>query len=94
VEVRWVRRALANLDELAEYIARDDLEAAVGVVELIKLGVEQLPSFPGLGRSGRVAGTRELVIAGTPYVVPYRIRDARVEVLRVIHSARKWPMKF
>ena len=88
MEVRWVRRALANLDELAEYIARDDLEAAVGVVELITLGVEQLASFPGLGRSGRVAGTRELVIAGTPYVVPYRIRDARVEVLRVIHSAR------
>jgi toxin ParE1/3/4 len=87
VEVKWVRRALANLDELAAFIARDDFEAAASVVESIKLTADQLGSFPALGRSGRVAGTRELVIAGTPYVIPYRIRDERIELLRVIHSA-------
>ncbi len=88
-----MRRALANLDELAEYIAQDDFGAAASVVELIKLRVDQLGSFPGLGRSGRVVGTRELVIGDTPYIVAYRIRDDRIEVLRVIHGARKWPPK-
>ena len=88
-----MRRALENLDELAAYIARDDFDAAASTVELIKLRVDQLASFPALGRTGRVAGTRELIIAGTPYLVPYRIRNDRVQVLRVIHSARKWPTK-
>jgi plasmid stabilization system protein ParE len=85
---------LANLDEIAAFIARDDFEAAASVVESIKLSVDQLGSFPALGRSGRVAGTRELVLAGTPYVVPYRLREGRIEVLRVIHTARKWPTTF
>jgi addiction module RelE/StbE family toxin len=93
LEVRCVRRALANLDELAAYIARDDFEGAARKVELIRANVDQLAFFPALGRTGRVTGTRELVIAGTSYVVPYRIRQDRIEVLRVIHSARQWPRK-
>jgi toxin ParE1/3/4 len=40
---------------------------------------------------GRVPGTRELVIPGTPYIVPYRVRANAVEILRVFHAARKWP---
>jgi plasmid stabilization system protein ParE len=46
-----------------------------------------------MGRAGRVTGTRELVVAGTPYIVPYRVRVEAVEILRVFHAARKWPEK-
>ena len=53
--------------------------------------VEQLVTHPALGRPGRVAGTRELVVIGTPYLIPYRIRDKSLEILRVFHAARKWP---
>jgi len=52
-----------------------------------------LKKNPALGRAGRVAGTRELVVAGTPYVVPYRVRGEAVEILRVFHAARRWPEK-
>jgi toxin ParE1/3/4 len=43
-----------------------------------------------MGRVGRIAGARELIIAGTPYIVPYRLRGDEIEILRVIHNARKW----
>ena len=94
MRVRWLRRALSNLDEEAEYIARDDPDAAVRTVERIATSVERLAIHPALGRAGRVPGTRELVVSGTPYVVPYRVRGATVEILRVFHAARKWPEKF
>ena len=50
-----------------------------------------IPENPGIGRSGRVPGTREFVVAHTPYIVPYRVRHGMVEVLRVYHGARRWP---
>jgi len=49
---------------------------------------------PAMGRAGRVAGTRELVVAETPYIIPYRVRGDAVEILRVFHAAREWPEKF
>ena len=94
MQVRWLRRALKNLDEEAAYIARDDVEAAARMVERIASAVDRLASYPASGRPGRVLGTRELVISGTPYIVPYRIRGDTLEVLRVFHGARKWPDKF
>ena len=92
MQVRWLRRALKNLDEEATYIARDDPVAAI--VERIVASVERLGRHPASGRPGRVPGTRELVVSGTPYLVPYRVRGETVDILRVFHAARKWPEKF
>ena len=86
--VRWLKRALANLEAEAEYISRDSAAAAQRVVTAIEQAISLLADHPGLGRSGRVEGTRELVVTGTPYIVPYRVRGGRVEVLRVFHAAR------
>ena len=94
MRVRWLRRTLRNLDEEAEYIARDDPDAAARIVDRIATSIERLATHPALGRTGRVPGTRELMLSGTPYVVPYRVRDETVEILRVFHGARKWPEKF
>jgi plasmid stabilization system protein ParE len=47
-----------------------------------------------MGRPGRVPGTRELVVAGTPYVVAYRVAASQIDVLAVIHAARRWPQTF
>ena len=93
MRVRWLRRALKNLDDEAEYIARDDPAAAARTVQRIAIAVDQLAIYPASGRIGRVPGTRELVITGTPYIVPYRVRSDAVEILRVFHAARKWPDK-
>ncbi|HEX6804067.1 MAG TPA: type II toxin-antitoxin system RelE/ParE family toxin [Terriglobales bacterium] len=83
--------ALSNLNAEAEYIGRDNPSAAAHTVELVVRAVMQLDRFPSIGRPGRVAGTRELVVTGTPYIVPYRVRSGRVEILRVFHGARRWP---
>jgi toxin ParE1/3/4 len=94
VRVRWLRRALRNLDEEAEYIARDNADAAARVVARIATSIDRLAAHPASGRPGRVPGTRELVVSGTPYIVPYRVRRDTIEILRVFHAARKWPEKF
>lgn len=85
--------ALANLEAEANYIAEDNPPAAARVVQRIFQAVNLLKKNPSLGRPGRVVGTRELVVEGTPYIVPYRVRGEAVEVLRVFHSARKWPKR-
>ena len=46
------------------------------------------------GREGRVAGTRELTIPGTPFVVAYRIEKNGMRILAVLHAAREWPEEF
>jgi plasmid stabilization system protein ParE len=65
--------------------------AAAGQVARIVKAVATLPEFPQSGRPGRRAGTRELVVAKTPFVVAYRVRGDLVEILRVLHGARRWP---
>ena len=94
MRVKWLGAAVTNLIEEAEYIGRDDPAAAARVEIAIKKALEQLSNFPALGREGRVPGTRELVVPGTPYVIPYRVRHKTVEVIRIFHGARKWPKKF
>jgi addiction module RelE/StbE family toxin len=94
VRVEWLQAAINNLDSLAEYIVRDNRAAAERTVAAIRLAVEDLQQFPSLGRPGRIAGTRELVVSGTPYIVPYRVRGDVVQLVRVFHASRKWPIHF
>ena len=94
MRVRWLRRALINLDDEAEYIARDNPGAAARIVDRIATSVDRLATHPASGRPGRVPGTRELIVTGTPYIVPYRVRGDTVEILRVFHAARRWPKDF
>ncbi len=94
MQVKWLRKALQNLDEEATYIAQDDPGAARLVVQRVMAAVAMLADQPGLGRPGRVPGTRELIVAKTRYVVPYRVRGGTVEVLRVFHSSQRLPNKW
>ena len=91
MQIIWLTTALNNLDELAEYIAQENPQAARQVLELIETQVNLLATQPALGRPGRVLGTRELVISNTHYLVPYRIKNNVVEILRVFHTSRKLP---
>jgi addiction module RelE/StbE family toxin len=91
LRVRWLKKALRDLDEAEAYIAKDDPQAAAGVVLNIVRAVSHLKDQPGIGRTGRVPGTKELIVPKTPFVVPYRVKDDTVQILRVYHSSRKWP---
>lgn len=91
MQVKWLRRALRNLEQEAAWIARDNPRAAARLVAEVDGATRLLALHPDMGRPGRVPGTRELVMPDFPYIVPYRVREQRVEILRVLHTARKWP---
>ena len=92
MNIEWSDEALADLSSLHAFIAKDNPSAAQKVAMSIVASVEtNLPDNPHIGRPGRVNGTRELVITHTPYIVPYRIKQGTIQVLRVYHGARRWP---
>jgi toxin ParE1/3/4 len=91
VEVRWLEDALADVAGIYRYIAADDPKAAGRIVERIRAAVRLLADLPHRGRPGPWPGTRELIIPGTAYIVPYRVKGDLIEILRVFHGARRWP---
>lgn len=94
MRIFWEEDAEADLDRTFEYILEDNPEAALRVVETIRETVQILIEHPHLGRGGRVADTREFVIPGTPYIVPYQVIEDRIILLRVLHGTRQWPESF
>lgn len=96
MQVKWLNKALKNLDDEAEYIAQQDRDAAQKLVKRIIDAVSLLPDNPNLGHIGRIDGTRELAIPDTRYIVPYRVRVDlnRIEILRVFHSSRRLPQRW
>ena len=93
MNIVWSRRAIDHLKHLRAYIAQDNPKAANRVAAALLDAVERLAELPNLGRPGRVTGTRELVVPGTPYVIPYRLRGDRLEVIAVFHGWQKWPKR-
>lgn len=94
MRLRWTVPALGDLEEIGDYIARDDPLAAARIVTAILDQAEALTTHPHLGRPGRVADTRERVITDMPYLVPYRVRGEDVGILAVLQCARRWPQSF
>ena len=92
--VVWSKCALRDLDEIAAYIANDSIKSAQLVEERIRHEVELLSQFPLTGRVGRVAGTRERVVARTGFILLYRIGSTQIRVLRILRGTRKWPRTF
>ncbi|MDO8834223.1 MAG: type II toxin-antitoxin system RelE/ParE family toxin [Vicinamibacterales bacterium] len=92
--LRWTRLAVSHLDSAFESLAQDNPDAAGAVADRILSAVEALERHPEMGRSGRVPRTRELVVTGTPFIAAYRVRKDRVEILAVLHGARRWPARF
>jgi toxin ParE1/3/4 len=92
--VTWRARARRDLRELIAWIANDSVQTADLVADRIWKAVGLLATAPNSGRLGRVAGTRELVVSRTPYILVYRIRKSRLTILRVYRGARRWPARF
>jgi addiction module RelE/StbE family toxin len=94
MRVRWTTPAREQLVSAYEYLAGENRSAAAQTVNKIWKGTELLGRHPTAGREGRVTGTRELVIRGTPFLVAYRMEKNVVIILAVMHAARKWPDEF
>ncbi|QGY04550.1 type II toxin-antitoxin system RelE/ParE family toxin [Methylobacterium mesophilicum SR1.6/6] len=91
MRLRYTRRALRYLHHARAFIGLRDPQAANRVIARIADGVEGLRLHPHRGRPGRIPGTRESVIPGTPDIAAYRIVGDAIEVLAVLHGARQWP---
>jgi addiction module RelE/StbE family toxin len=91
MKLLWSPTARRDLWDIRRYIAQNNAAAADGIVRRILRAVENLGTFPELGRAGRLTGSRELVVPRSPFIVVYSVEDRVVEVLAVIHGARRWP---
>ena len=89
--VVWSPRAIGHLAALRDYIGRENPGAAARTATTLLAAVDRLAELPNLGRAGRVSGTRELVVPGTRYVIPYRVRGERLEIIAVFHGRQRWP---
>jgi toxin ParE1/3/4 len=75
-------------------IAADHPDAADEQTGRITSAALLLRDFPESGKPGRVAGTREFVVTGTPYLVAYRLGTSKVRIVAVMHGAQEWPKTF
>lgn len=91
MRLTWSAFALSDRDGIFSYIEAHNPAAAIAIDERIVAAARRLRDFPESGRPGRVAGTRELVITGTPYVTAYQLTGDVVRILRVLHGAQQWP---
>jgi toxin ParE1/3/4 len=95
MNIAWSREAIDDLARLRSYISENDPSAAQRVALYILHQVEVvLPDNPEFGRTGRVVGTRELVVPKTLFIVPYRVNEQSLEILRIYHVAQRWPEVF
>ena len=85
--IKWTKTALASLDEIAGFFAKDKPTRATSFVLELQAAAAKLQTHPGIGRAGRVPGTRELVLHQN-YIAIYRVRGDKVEILRLHHAAR------
>jgi toxin ParE1/3/4 len=91
VKIRLAKPAERDLEEVEAYISLDNPGTALRTVARVLEDIEYLMQFHNMGRAGRLANTRELIISGTPFIVIYQIRRPDIYVLRILHAARKWP---
>ena len=94
MKIIWTEPAAKALEEIQDYIAKDNPAAAYDIAIIIKAVVKNLISHPKMGRKGRVANSYELILSNIPYIVIYRIKSKEIHILSVFHISRKWPDHF
>ncbi|GHV53262.1 plasmid stabilization protein [Deltaproteobacteria bacterium] len=91
MRVIWSVVAERDLNAIVEYIAQDNIHAALDMDELLRNSAAGLGIFPNQGRAGRIPGTRELLVR-KQYILVYRVVDDAVEIVTALHTSRQWPL--
>ena len=91
MKLRWTRPALRDLGDIHAYIAEHNPIAALKATRLLRAQAEGLTTHPHMGRLGRVDGTRELVVAGSAFIIAYRVTATTIDILAIRHGAQVWP---
>ena len=91
MKIKLTKLAAQDLQSTKDYISQDKPNAATAVINRVIEAIENIVTFPGMGRAGRVPRTKELVVSGTPLIIVYQVKQDTLYIVRVIHTARKWP---
>jgi toxin ParE1/3/4 len=94
MQVKWLRKAALNLEDAYDYLAKENPRVAQEFVREVYKEVLLLVGQPAIGRPGRVPGTRELILRGYPFVIPYRVKADEIQILRVFHTKRSPPSRW
>ena len=89
MHILWFKKARNDLFEIYDYLSEESLSLAEQTCDEVKKRIEKLAGLPHIGRPGRVSGTKEFVLNNLPYIIPYRMREGRLEILRVYHTSRR-----
>lgn len=91
MKLRWTNPALQDLGNIHAFITERNPVAALKIVRMLRSQAEGLTAHPQMGRPGRIEGTRELIIPGSPFILAYRVTVDTVDILAIRHGARLWP---
>ena len=91
MRVKWLRKAAQNLEDAYDYLAKDNPKVAQAFVQDVYRLVNLLPVQPAMGRAGRVVGTREQIIQDYPFIIPYRVKQDEIHILRIFHTRSRSP---
>ena len=94
MKITWSPTAIADLASLRSYIAQDSPASASQIAQRIQDAAHRLSQFPLSGRTGRIAGTRELVIPDTPYLAANTLSDKEIRIAAILHGKQRWPERF
>lgn len=93
MRIYWNQSAYDDALNIADYIDIENPIAALAICEEIHNQIAMLADYPNMGRTGRVPGTRELVINRTAYIAVYLVSEQSINIIRILHGARMWPRK-
>lgn len=91
MKIKLAKLAAQDLQSTQNYISQDKPNAALTVIKRVVEAIENIATFPGIGRAGRVPHTKELVVSGTSLIIVYQVKQDTLYIVRIIHTARKWP---
>ena len=91
MKIKFSILAKKDMQSVWEYISKDNVQAAQQVMDRVLNTVSHMETFPAIGVMGRVQHTREFKVANTPLMIVYKIRHDTLFIVRILHSAQKWP---
>ena len=91
MKIKLTKLAAQDLQSTKDYISQDKRNAGLAVIRRVIEAIDNIVTFPSMGRTGRVPHTKELVVSGTPLIIIYQIMQDTLFIVRIIHTAKKWP---
>ncbi len=74
---------MADLEEISDYLVAASPQTWEHLLQRLEHLTDALQDFPLMGKMGLVAGTREFVLAGTPYILVFQLKGDAIVIVSV-----------